>query len=61
MFTDSYKSVCSMIVVDDIERLLDYAPIGQKYSNTILQTLLVFLKKLPPPVSFLKLENSSKL
>ena len=48
MFTDAYKSPLSCIVVDDLERLLEYAPIGPRYSNAVLQTLLVFLKRSPP-------------
>uniref|UniRef100_A0A3B4EX04 Vesicle-fusing ATPase n=1 Tax=Pundamilia nyererei TaxID=303518 RepID=A0A3B4EX04_9CICH len=36
------------VVVDDIERLLDYVPIGPRFSNMVLQALLVLLKKPPP-------------
>ena len=49
VFEDAYKSQLSVIVVDNIERLLDYVPVGQRFSNTVLQTLLVLLKKRPPP------------
>eukprot|EP01132_Coremiostelium_polycephalum_P006793 gene6793-8428_t len=48
IFEDSYKSPISCIVVDDIERLIEYVPIGPRFSNVILQTLIVLLKKLPP-------------
>jgi len=48
IFEDAYKSPLSCIVVDDIERLLDYVRIGPRFSNMILQTLLVLLKKEPP-------------
>lgn len=37
-----------MIVLDDIERLLEYVAIGPRFSNQVLQTLLVLLKKQPP-------------
>jgi vesicle-fusing ATPase len=47
-FEDAYKSKLSLIIVDDIERLLDYAQIGPRFSNAVLQTLLVLLKKSPP-------------
>ncbi|KAL3916316.1 MAG: hypothetical protein SGILL_005232 [Bacillariaceae sp.] len=47
-FMDSYKSPLSMIFLDDIERLIDYVPIGPRFSNSVLQTLLVLLKKTPP-------------
>ncbi|KAF9996644.1 transport between ER and Golgi ATPase protein [Entomortierella chlamydospora] len=48
VFQDSYKSPLSVIVMDDIERLLDYTPIGSRFSNTVLQALAVLLKKQPP-------------
>lgn len=47
-FMDSYKSPLSLIFMDDIERIIDYVPIGPRFSNTVLQTLLVLLKKVPP-------------
>lgn len=47
-FMDSYKSPLSIIFIDDIERIIDYVPIGPRFSNTVLQTLLVLLKKIPP-------------
>jgi vesicle-fusing ATPase len=47
-FMDSYKSPLSLIFIDDIERLIDYVPVGPRFSNTVLQTLLVLLKKIPP-------------
>ncbi|XP_022098998.1 vesicle-fusing ATPase-like isoform X2 [Acanthaster planci] len=48
IFEDAYKSELSCVVVDDIERLLDYVPIGPRFSNLVLQALLVLLKKIPP-------------
>jgi vesicle-fusing ATPase len=47
-FMDSYKSPLSLIFIDDIERIIDYVPIGPRFSNTVLQTLLILLKKVPP-------------
>jgi vesicle-fusing ATPase len=47
-FEDAYRSALSVIVIDDIERLLDYSAARQQYSNNVLQTLLVLLKKEPP-------------
>mmetsp|Transcript_18571 Transcript_18571/g.27214 ORF Transcript_18571/g.27214 Transcript_18571/m.27214 type:complete len:755 (-) Transcript_18571:411-2675(-) len=47
-FLDSYKSPLSMIFIDDIERIIDYVAIGPRFSNLVLQTLLVLLKKIPP-------------
>jgi len=54
VFLDSYKSPLSLIFIDDIERIIDYVPIGPRFSNLVLQTLLVLLKKSPP-------ENGRKL
>lgn len=48
VFDDAYKSSLSCIVIDNVERLLDYGPIGPRYSNLVLQALLVLLKKEPP-------------
>jgi vesicle-fusing ATPase len=48
MFDDAYRSPASIIVLDDIERLLEYVSIGPRFSNGILQTILVLLKKQPP-------------
>lgn len=47
-FLDSYKSPLSIIFIDDIERIIDYVAIGPRFSNLVLQTLLVLLKKIPP-------------
>ena len=48
IFEDAYKSPLSCIVLDDIERLLEFVHIGPRFSNHILQALLVLLKKKPP-------------
>jgi vesicle-fusing ATPase len=48
IFEDAYKSPLSLIIIDNIERLLEYVPIGPRFSNTVLQCLLVLLKKIPP-------------
>lgn len=47
IFDDAYKSRTSVVVVDNIERIIDWVPIGPRFSNTILQTLMVFLRKQP--------------
>ncbi|KAJ3275890.1 transport between ER and Golgi ATPase protein [Terramyces sp. JEL0728] len=48
VFNDAYKSPLSVVVIDSIERLLDWVSIGPRFSNVVLQTLLVLLKKPPP-------------
>lgn len=46
-FEDAYKSPRSLIILDDLERLIEYVDIGKRFSNDLLQTLLVLLKRLP--------------
>lgn len=48
IFSDSYRSEFSVVVIDNIERILEWVDIGPRFSNTILQALMVLLKKLPP-------------
>ena len=48
IFDDAYRSHQSCVIVDNIERLIDYGPIGPRYPNLTLQALLVLLKKMPP-------------
>ena len=48
VFNDAYKSPLSLIILDDIERLMEYAAVGPRFSNVVLQTLLVLTKALPP-------------
>ncbi|KAM0954533.1 putative vesicle-fusing ATPase [Dioscorea sansibarensis] len=48
VFEDAYRSQLSIVILDDIERLLEYVPIGPRFSNLISQTLMVLLKRLPP-------------
>ncbi|XP_059435961.1 vesicle-fusing ATPase [Corylus avellana] len=47
VFEDAYKSPLSIIILDDIERLLEYVAIGPRFSNLVSQTLMVLLKRLP--------------
>ena len=49
VFENAYRSPLSLIIVDDIERLIEYVRVGSRFSNTVLQGLLVLLKKIPPP------------
>lgn len=48
-FMDAYKSDISYILLDDLERLMEYMTVGPRFSTTILQTLIVLLST-PPPV-----------
>jgi vesicle-fusing ATPase len=49
-FRDAYKSTLSVIVIDNIEMLVDWVPIGPRFSNTVLVALKVLLGKQPPKV-----------
>ena len=48
IFDDAYKSPLSLIVLDNIERLIDYVNSGPRFSNVILQAILILTKKIPP-------------
>ena len=48
VFDDAYKSPLSVVVIDNIERILEWVPIGPRFSNAVLQALMVLLKKEPP-------------
>lgn len=48
IFEDAYKSPLSLIILDDLERLIEFIHIGPRFSNSILQALLVLVKKKPP-------------
>lgn len=47
-FENAYKSPYSVIILDNIEKLIEYIKMGPRFSNLILQTILVYIKKLPP-------------
>ncbi|CAF0927818.1 unnamed protein product [Rotaria sordida] len=48
IFEDAHKSSLSCVVVDELESLLEYAPVGPRYSNNVLQTLKLLFKRPPP-------------
>ncbi|KAG7791598.1 hypothetical protein KL910_001724 [Ogataea haglerorum] len=47
-FRDAYKSPLNVLIVDDIEALIDFVPIGPRFSSVILRALMSRLKKSPP-------------
>jgi len=47
IFNDAYRSQQALIVLDDIERIIEYVNIGPRFSNSILQALMVLIKKVP--------------
>ncbi|KAL6141805.1 hypothetical protein ACLB2K_060092 [Fragaria x ananassa] len=48
IFEEAYKSQLSVIILDDIERLMEFIPIGPRFSTMVHQTLWGLLKRLPP-------------
>jgi len=48
IFEDAYKSPFSIVILDNLERIIEYIKIGPRFSNIILQTLLVYIRKFPP-------------
>eukprot|EP00667_Euglena_gracilis_P003058 EG_transcript_3065 len=48
VFDDAYKSPFSVIVLDDLERLIEYVHLGPRFSNPLLQTLLTLVRAPPP-------------
>eukprot|EP00922_Rhytidocystis_sp_ex-Travisia-forbesii_P064333 GHVS01095622.1.p1 GENE.GHVS01095622.1~~GHVS01095622.1.p1 ORF type:complete len:754 (+),score=74.66 GHVS01095622.1:145-2406(+) len=49
VFENAYKSELSLIVLDDLETLVGYNPIGTRFSTLLLETIRVLLKKKPKP------------
>ena len=47
-FDDAHKSALSVLVLDNVERMIEYSPIGPRFNNAILQTLMVLTKRVPP-------------
>ncbi|KAL8659402.1 MAG: hypothetical protein Q9226_000429 [Calogaya cf. arnoldii] len=48
IFDNAYKSPLGVVLLDNIERIIEWVPIGPRFSNPVLQALMVLLKKDPP-------------
>jgi vesicle-fusing ATPase len=48
VFEDAYKSPNSCIILDNLERLIEWTSLGSRYSQSILQCLMTLLQKEPP-------------
>lgn len=48
LYTVSMRRSHVAVILDDIERLLDFTSIGPRFSNNLLQSLMVLVKKMPP-------------
>lgn len=47
-FEDAYKSKQSLIILDDLDRILEYIEVGKRFNNNILGAFLCVIKKRPP-------------
>jgi vesicle-fusing ATPase len=48
VFVDAYKSSLSLIILDDIESMIEWNPVGPRFSNTILRTIVTMMRAPPP-------------
>ncbi|CAM6026102.1 unnamed protein product [Sphagnum balticum] len=60
VFDDAYKSPRSVIILDDIERLLGYLHIGS-FSSRVLETIIHLLQRTPPQGSKLLVIGTSSI
>ena len=51
VFTDAYKSPLNIVILDEIERLIEWSPLGPRFSNAVAQAIMTLVKKPPPHVS----------
>jgi vesicle-fusing ATPase len=49
VFTDAFKSKSSIVILDSLERLFNWVPIGPRFSMAMVDALLIFMNKQPPP------------
>lgn len=48
VFSDAHKSQLSVIVIDNIEKIIDWIPIGPRFSHAVVGTLATSLRQKPP-------------
>ncbi|CAK7272233.1 transport between ER and Golgi ATPase protein [Sporothrix epigloea] len=48
VFTDAFKSPLSLLILGNIERLIEWSPVGPRLNNTMVQALLTLLNMAPP-------------
>ena len=48
VFDDAYKTPLSLVILEDLERLLEYVEIGPRFANQVLQTLSVLINRIHP-------------
>lgn len=50
IFEDAYRSPEACIIIDNLERLVEFVDIGPRFNNHMLQAILVLIKRLPKNV-----------
>lgn len=48
VFTDAYKSPLNLLVLDEIEQIIEWVPVGPRFSSAVLNSLKVLIKNRPP-------------
>nr|OQO31757.1 hypothetical protein B0A51_00659 [Rachicladosporium sp. CCFEE 5018] len=48
VFTDAYKSPLNILVLDDLDLILDWVPIGPRFSASVLAAIKGLMKNKPP-------------
>lgn len=46
-FEDAHRSELSIVIVDDLERIVEYVDCGPRFSNAVLQCLMTMVKAVP--------------
>lgn len=50
VFTDAYKSPLNVLVIDNVELLIDWVPVGPRFSASVLAALKGMMENKPPKV-----------
>ncbi|KAI6883659.1 AAA-domain-containing protein [Hortaea werneckii] len=48
IFTDAYKSPCNALVLDNIELMVDWVPVGPRFSSAVLAAIKGMMENKPP-------------
>ena len=48
VFSDAYKSTLAIVVIDGIEQLIEWSPIGPRFSNPVFAAIKTLLSTKPP-------------
>lgn len=57
IFNDCYKAPSSILIINGFERIISYSPVGERYSNNILQAFLFYCSKQPPIVCKIEVQH----